>query len=248
MVDGKIVLAHEVLKESGPFFCPDCSKGAILKKPKRKVDHFAHVAGSSCSMGGESLRHLEIKFLIYRHYKNLGYEAMLEHKIGARRCDVAIKINKSWIAIEIQLSPISSVELFERTKNHTESGYFTMWVTELDCPLDDIEQGVQYSVKAFQLDIHDDVHKDLLFQYFGDGKFSVIHLMGYRYKTFKHYKVLNKKFGLNEMIGHRHNDLLTVSIPEAHRWWERIKNNNEEDDFNLEEALAKSFSRIKGSF
>jgi len=89
-----------------------------------------------------------------------------------------------------------------------------------------VKKGVQYPVRAFQCDIHDDIHNNQLFQYEGSGEFSAIHLMGYRYKTFKHYKIVNTKFRLSDLNGYRRNDLLTVSVPDRNMWWERIKNNN----------------------
>ena len=243
---GQTVMAHKSEKQDGMFSCPECSGKVILKKCNRKVDHFAHASSSSCSMGGESIKHEEIKFNIYEVYKNLGHEVLIEHKIGDRRCDVAVKINNSWIAIEIQLSPINLQELKSRTHNHTANGYFTMWVTDLNCQLDKVENGQQYKVRAFQMDIHDDIHNKQLFQYDKDGLFYVVHLMGYRYKTFKHYKVLNNKFMLTDLYGSKKNNLFTVTVDNKQMWWTRIKPKQvEEEDYDELADYMECYSRSK---
>lgn len=53
--DGRQVIARDVTKEDGPFYCPECQGEVTIKKGAIKVHHFAHVPPFACSFGvGES--------------------------------------------------------------------------------------------------------------------------------------------------------------------------------------------------
>ncbi len=72
---GDLVIAWEVTKTQGPFFCPECQEQVIVKKGSYKIHHFAHQPSSDCTYGtGESEEHRQAKYHIYealRHHPDV---------------------------------------------------------------------------------------------------------------------------------------------------------------------------------
>ncbi len=112
----------------------------------------------------------------------------MEYRTGNRVADVAIIGTKRKIAVEIQLSPIPCDQIEQRTYDHAVRGFETLWLIKLCVGLDEIEQGSQYKIRAFEIDIHD-LSCEALFVHRSGLTFDVVHLMGYSYKTYKHFKV-----------------------------------------------------------
>ena len=216
--------------DGGKYRCRDCDTQAILKKGTKKVDHFAHKPGSNCTFGGESFEHESIKLAIFKDYSKT-CEAYLEHKIGDRRCDVAVKVNGEWVAIEVQLSAISFEEIIDRTINHNKHGYHVIWVNKVWDDIKTIDRQSRYLVKKFVRQIHD-IQNNQLFQYCGDGSFNAVHLMGITLKTYKYLKILNKKYRLTDLepiaisaedvFDDYIDDVSVLSVKQSDRWWERL--------------------------
>lgn len=63
--NGRLLAAWEAKPSDGPFLCPGCKQGAILKKGHIKTHHFAHAPGEFCPYWeyhrGESQVHLGAK-------------------------------------------------------------------------------------------------------------------------------------------------------------------------------------------
>jgi competence protein CoiA len=221
---GTLVYAHQVIKADGPFTCPECHTPVIVRRPTERIDHFAHKARTSdCTMGGESLDHMELKFQIYDDCIALGYKAALEHQIGERRTDVAVWVGDTAYAVEVQLSPQCFDELLDRTDNHTTCGFTTLWVGILPAgPLSSLNAYAQYKVRSFQKEIHA-LQGGQFFQYRGKGYFDVVHFMGFRYETFKQYKVLFQPVHIRDMIERSTEYGCTASVREEKRWWTKPK-------------------------
>jgi competence CoiA-like predicted nuclease len=222
-------MAHMSEKSGGDYFCPECECQVIVRKPSKKIDHFAHKSGSNCAMGGESFQHMKTKLSIFKDYTKMGFECRMEHKIGSRRTDIAICIRGKWIAVEVQLSPIKLDELIERTINHTKNNFYTIWVVQLADALDEIDNGDEYKVRKFQRDIHDEIHDGALFQYVGNGEFSMVHLMGYRYETMKKHYVSFRNYRLDEMWGYTTDDYKIASVRSVEKWWNKKQYNSENE-------------------
>ena len=223
----ELVFAFESEKHTGgKYHCRDCGGSAILKKGSKKIDHFAHKPGADCAFGGESLEHESIKLDIFKHYSKT-CETYLEHKIGDRRCDVAVNLDGWWVAIEIQLSAISLDEIINRTFNHNINGYHVMWVNNLWQDAKKIDQSSRYLVKKYQRDIHD-IQNQQLFHYRGDGFFNAVHLMGIKLKTYKYLKILRKEYRLTDLefitaYSEAFEERLDImSVRKVDRWWERL--------------------------
>ncbi len=93
-----------------------------------------------------------------------------------------------------------------------------MWVIYLTSNFLELDSDAQYKVRAFQRDIHN-LCDGSLFQYSNDGlNFHVVHLMGWRYVTYKYIKVSFSKMHLFESLD---NDDKFIIPPKKHRWWEK---------------------------
>ncbi len=48
---GTLVIAWEVSRDQGPFFCPECQRQVAVKQGQYVMHHFAHLSGSNCTYG-----------------------------------------------------------------------------------------------------------------------------------------------------------------------------------------------------
>ena len=106
-------IAWNTNKDQKPFTCPECESEVILKKGNKKVHHFAHKPPINCTLGaGESQKHYEVKKEIYESLLKEPncIKCELERVLKGVRPDISLKINGSYIAIEIQNS-IIDIEL-----------------------------------------------------------------------------------------------------------------------------------------
>lgn len=224
--DGSIAISTlEGVAERAPFFCPECRARLILRQGTWKIHHFAHKAMvAECPRERESEKHALKKLEIYQagaKHPNV-LECEMEYRTGTRIADVILCGAIRKVAVEVQLSPIGYDEIMERTAAHTAAGFSTLWVVDLDQDLLSVEQGTQYKVKAFQKDLHE-LHNEAVFVHADDLKFWVVHFMGYRYETFKHFKVSRKPLHLFDSIDWQTDGLKVVSPPASFRWWEKLK-------------------------
>jgi competence CoiA-like predicted nuclease len=79
---------------------------------KRK--HFRHVVASHCEPEPETEEHLLLKEWVHDWLTASGYKCEYEVKIGNRITDVTFSTNAKLRAVECQVSPISSNEVYTR--------------------------------------------------------------------------------------------------------------------------------------
>jgi len=130
---GDLVIAWEVTKTQGPFFCPECQEQVIVKKGSYKIHHFAHQPSSDCTYGtGESEEHRQAKYHIYealRHHPDVTKLA-IERPLKGVRPDVSFCWQgRDYVAIELQISPISPEEIARRTRLYTSQNIAVLWMT-----------------------------------------------------------------------------------------------------------------------
>lgn len=128
----KKCIAWQVEKKEKPFYCPKCNGEVILKKGNVKIHHFAHKSPISCAFGvGESQQHMLVK-------KNI-YEALLKEPnctkcelerttLNGVRPDISLKINNSYVAIEIQHSTIDIETIIQRFQRYSKLNIYLIWI------------------------------------------------------------------------------------------------------------------------
>jgi competence protein CoiA len=128
---GSLMIAWEVTKMQGPFFCPECEKQVVVKKGSFKIHHFAHQPSATCTYGtGESEEHRRAKYRIYcalRRHPDVTKLAV-ERPLKEVRPDVSFCWQgKDYVAIELQISPISPDEIARRTQIYTSKKIAVLW-------------------------------------------------------------------------------------------------------------------------
>lgn len=129
--NGKQRIAFDVEKEMGPFYCSACGEQMILKKGNVRIHHFAHGVGSDCEYGGESIRHMQVKYEIW---KALSHETeiadlQMEQFLGDVRPDIHLRTQDGQnIAIEIQNSNIKVEDIYRRVNAYRSRGWALVWV------------------------------------------------------------------------------------------------------------------------
>ena len=137
---GNICFAPETKKQDGPFYCPACSSGLILRKGQKRIHHFAHTPDSVCDLRGESFEHMATKWHIYQSL--LQHPDVLRAKtevvLRGVRADVVFKTKRNTVAIEIQKSKLSNEEIISRSGRYTALKIPVIWLTNIR--YDEIEQ------------------------------------------------------------------------------------------------------------
>lgn len=148
------VIAADVWKDDGPFFCPECRGETVVHKGNIKIHHFAHKPPISCEYGkGESLEHMECKTEIYNELlKNQNLICELEKPLGKVRPDVYIKSNVSGrsYAIEVQISNLTMDKIIYRTRQYNSLGISVLWLSPYK---DELDKKI-YSPQAWEKWIH----------------------------------------------------------------------------------------------
>ncbi len=125
------VVAWEVTREQGPFFCPECRDEVVVKKGHLKVHHFAHLPGTYCAYGtGESEQHKQAKYEIYQTLRE--HSSVTQIKVERSLGDVRPDISFYWqhkykVAIELQISDNSINEISRRTRSYTAKNIWVLW-------------------------------------------------------------------------------------------------------------------------
>lgn len=136
------VLASDVNKSDGPFYCPVCLSEAIVRKCSEKEDHFAHKAKQSPVINAKHKGlHDECKNQILEglteSFPNGKWEAEREipsNKIKGFKSvipDISGRINDIPIAIEIQLSPYTINRIFEKLVKYQERKIAVLYIIPL---------------------------------------------------------------------------------------------------------------------
>lgn len=126
----KLVRADEVglLKEI--FHCPGCGAEVRLRHGEINVAHFAH-ANKQCAYESEaeSNEHLLGKMQLYKLASQLG-PAQVEviFQDSKQRADVVLTYREHKFILEYQCSPISTVQVRQRTQAYQALGYEVIWL------------------------------------------------------------------------------------------------------------------------
>lgn len=121
-----------LLRKRERFFCRTCGEEAILKLGSKKIPHFAHIKGSSCTdeYDRESEYHMQGKIQLYNWLKNQGLCPELETYYPAikQRADIAFTYHDKTYCIEFQCSTISEELFMKRTKGYRQLNLFPLWI------------------------------------------------------------------------------------------------------------------------
>lgn len=119
-------------RESGKFFCPECKEELMLKMGSVKVEHFAHMRGSSCvdSYEKESEYHLNGKLQLLNWLEGQKLNPKMEpyYKSIRQRPDIGINQGNTNYVLEFQCSTIPPDLMIKRTKNYRRNNYFPIWL------------------------------------------------------------------------------------------------------------------------
>ena len=123
--------AYDAHLEDGPFHCPFCRAEVILKQGPIKAAHFAHRPDANCSIVGqeESVEHQLVKQDIYQallHVPGVS-EVQVERHLQEVRPDVSFRYNGTFVAIEVQVSTLSSQDIERRTLAYARKNIAVLW-------------------------------------------------------------------------------------------------------------------------
>lgn len=120
------VAANRAIKQKD-YFCPECQSIVHVRGGIHRQNHFYHLESSRhCRQNGKSLEHLQLQLRILDLLPR--GECFLEHRFPtmARIADVLWLPQK--IVFEIQCSPISALEVMQRTQDYSAMGYTVVWI------------------------------------------------------------------------------------------------------------------------
>src|SRR5258708_2380636 len=124
------VVAWNVTKKDGPFFCPECNGEVRVKKGTKNVHHFAHIPPTTCIYGeGETELHRKAKMELFQalsQYDELS-EVQLERDLGEVRPDVSFVCHNTLFAIEVQASNLDWNEISRRTSIYEQKSIPVLW-------------------------------------------------------------------------------------------------------------------------
>jgi competence protein CoiA len=147
------VIARDVQKSDGPFFCPKCRQEMILRKGRVKTHHFAHKPPVSCQYGkGESEFHRICKQAIYDSLHQVdGVDSCeLEKDLGNVAPDIYFENKSIKIAIEVQISNLTMDKIIERTKEYNRLGIYVLWLPIFHSDM----QAERYAPKQWEKWLH----------------------------------------------------------------------------------------------
>lgn len=124
-------IAWDTNKEQKPFICPNCQDEVILRQGNKRVHHFAHKPPVNCTFGtGESQKHYEVKKAIYEALLKEANctKCELERVLNGVRPDISLKINNSYVAIEIQNSTIDISLINQRIERYNKLNIHLIWI------------------------------------------------------------------------------------------------------------------------
>lgn len=128
IVDGIYTEASASLDRNLDFKCPECDRPLVLKAGARNIPHFSHRSIDTCHHGeGETLWHRKGKRRMADLARELGFDVLLEHKIGARRTDVFLTKGSKTIAVEFQQKD-EGMGIYSRTRDLAKNAGMVMWV------------------------------------------------------------------------------------------------------------------------
>lgn len=120
------VAANRAIKQKD-YFCPECQSIVHVRGGIYRQNHFYHVETSrQCRQNGKSLEHLQLQLRILDLLPP--GECFVEHRFPSmgRIADVFWLPQK--IVFEIQCSPMSALEVMQRTQDYTAMGFTVVWI------------------------------------------------------------------------------------------------------------------------
>lgn len=111
--------------------CPACHEAVVLKRGKKRVAHFAHRPGSTCSNAGESPAHVHMKQVVWSamHASPLVRRCELEWPLGSRRADVWIESDTGLsVAVECQIASYENAEIAQKIDDYTSLGVCSLYL------------------------------------------------------------------------------------------------------------------------
>lgn len=126
-IDKNVVnaLCAQPLSHPNSFICRECDGTMILRKGPVRIPHFAHIPDPQrkCTYDNETLDHLIMKQLVASTIPG----AQIEAQIGQCRADVLAGNT----IIEIQCSPISIDDMYDRINNAAAQSKRILWMLQL---------------------------------------------------------------------------------------------------------------------
>lgn len=122
----KLIFAGDALKQTD-YFCLECESPVRRRGGLHRKDHFYHLeALRDCRQNGKTLEHLNVQFFCLQALPQ--GECVLEKRFPDinRIADVVWEPKK--LIFEIQCSPISSNEVYERNQDYKKIGYEVVWI------------------------------------------------------------------------------------------------------------------------
>jgi len=173
------VEARDVEKAGGPFACPECRAGVILRKGRIRVHHFAHKPPVNCTYGtGETEEHRRAKREIADALRGapMCCAVVIEKSIrGLVRPDVFTQIGRYRIAIEVQLSCLTEHEILRRTRCYEQLGIYVLWLLPSAAPRD----SQRYAPRAWEKFVHG-LCFGRLHYWLGDASIMPVHFGEYQ--------------------------------------------------------------------
>ena len=115
-------------------YCPEafggCGDRLIVRVGEVRVPHLAHYGDRRCDWSTESDRdmHLRIQLLLRDWAIQQGYEASIEYVLEHARTDLRISKGDKAHHVEVQLSPIPTDEMVQRTLRYAATGATVTWL------------------------------------------------------------------------------------------------------------------------
>lgn len=125
-------LSLKEIRKQKTFCCPECNEEVILKIGTKRIPHFSHKKGSTCSESfeRESEYHINGKLQLYDWLKGKGLNPVLEpyYKEISQRPDIGVHFNGADYAIEYQCSVISEELFTKRSEAYLKIGIIPIWI------------------------------------------------------------------------------------------------------------------------
>lgn len=111
------------------YLCRHCRNPVVLhaRIGGWVIPHFKHKPDSSCSYGkGETPEHRAVKALLRDHYRDKGYEVLVEHDLPPRRADVFVPGLR--VAFEVEFSPKEDREFVVKCNDYQRRRVKSVWI------------------------------------------------------------------------------------------------------------------------
>ncbi|MBG9982518.1 hypothetical protein HZY86_05265 [Aerococcaceae bacterium DSM 111020] len=126
---GQLIYASDAKKHNNrKWLCPRCHQPVQLIIRRNGRPYFRHKMKRQAQQKGESLIHSKIKQQLADFYIQRGYTVDLEYNILAIDRIADILLQKEKVVIEIQHTPISTVDIRQRTLSYQQFGYRCFWL------------------------------------------------------------------------------------------------------------------------